>query len=133
MRIVTERSLIKSVLERWEMHHGGIIGKWGRGWLATHEYPLYGGKTPTQIRDELRLLDLDKATIEQVGNVIGDSSWTNQRCDECGTYASYGIIVGEHEHEDKHEDLDSTFLCMNCMGIVADRWCVLKELVEGGF
>ncbi len=128
MRIVTERALIKSVLERWEAQYfennSQVYPKW-----AQMGFKFNNGKNALQIRDELRLLDLNTSTTEQIVGVIGNSTWVTRLCNECGVYANRGVVVGEGEST----DMDSTFLCMDCMGVVADKWCVLKELTGGGF
>ena len=115
MRVVTERGLIKSVLERWEAQYPR------KSWKGI---TFVDGTTPGQVHDSLRLLDLDTATADDVATAIGNSSWTTDLCDECGTRVSNGIEIGIHESR--------VFICVDCAGIVADRWCVLKELTGGG-
>ncbi len=116
MKIITERGLIQSVLERWERQYGD--GCPATSYNEIQDIILRNRKTAVQVRDELRLTDLNTATAERLSAIIGNTSWTTQRCEECQSFASYGVVVGDN----------STFLCMDCMGVIADRWCVLKEL-----
>lgn len=52
-----------------------------------------------------------------------------RHCDECGSNTKYGIQIGDPDDYDSI----SVFLCVDCMGIVADKWCRLKELIKGTF
>ena len=112
MKLVTERTLIQSVLARWETQY-------------QTDMPLIGTppRTSNQVRDELRLLDLKNASAEKVESIIGNSLWTQGICSECGSASKYGMVLTE----------GSVFICMGCMGTIADRWVILKELVEGVF
>lgn len=50
-------------------------------------------------------------TVEQINEVLGNSSWTDLVCDECGQHAQKIAIVGQPLNHDSA----TTFLCGDCI------------------
>ena len=85
IRIITKRDRIKDVSRRWDLA----------------DYP---GEDKKQIGDALRRLDLDTVSEDIVTAIIGNDSWTSQRCYSCRkphdrivvfkANSSFGIVGG---------------------------------------
>lgn len=71
MELVTERSRIKTVAERWDAMYGPNFRTFGDG---------ISSKT---ISEKLHALNLPKVSANTVNKIIGDDSWTRLVCDEC--------------------------------------------------
>jgi hypothetical protein len=104
MELITERSLIATVSERWREQY------------SSSRYP---DKQSIAVR--LEKLDLKTATAEQVKEIIGNDSWTRvPRCSECGTESVARIVrVGEEPDYDSN----TAYLCPSCV-------CKAMKLVE---
>ena len=100
--IVTERELIKSVVSRWDKQYGSK--RWGDDKLL--------------ILERLRQLDLDTASADEINSIIGNSSWTTERCSQCGGYNLPVVVVGEVPD---YESSTAT-LCRQCFDKAAACW-----------
>ncbi len=79
--MTTQRDLIKAVAKRWEDQYKGY-------------FKVLGDKYITY--QKLLKLDLDTCSAKDVDDAIGNSLWTTQRCDCCGSYDhDETVTVGE--------------------------------------
>ncbi len=99
--LYTERLMIQNVVARWHQTYSRL-GK---------DYMLSGGRLATDIENELRSLDLDTATAEEVAEIIDSTSWTNLRCHQCRKLVKAIVRVGQPlEHDSSTADL-----CEDCV------------------
>ena len=70
MELITERSRIKTVAERWDALYGPEFR------------PTASGSSKT-ISEKLHALNLSKVSAATVNKIIGHDSWTRIVCDEC--------------------------------------------------
>lgn len=107
MKIKTERQLIQAVASRWRKAYSPF----------TSDVPFnHRQMTKRQVADELDKLDLNIATTKDVGDIIGNTSWTALKCDECGEYVDALIQVGE---EPDYESSTAS-LCKSCIRKAAE-------------
>lgn len=98
MNIVTQRDLIREVAGRWLHQYRESITR-------ADEY----GRQRKNEGDQLAALDPEKASIADVAAIIGNESWTNIRCGECGNKIDWAIVVGSCDGE------SSCALCRTCI------------------
>lgn len=93
MKLITERELIRLVLDFW-----------------CSQYPETTGE---KYETTKKLMDLNRetATSEEVNAIIGNRTWTEVSCDQCGKYTSLAVMVGQEP------DVDSStaVLCAKCL------------------
>jgi len=70
--VIDKRQQIKTIIERFERQYHHSLNR-----------PLADGKTPNQTINELKQLDLNTATEQDIANVIGNKSWTRIPCNLC--------------------------------------------------
>ena len=70
MELVTERSRIKTVAERWDAQYGPEF------------HPVHSGSSKT-MSEKLHALNLSKVSAATVNKTIGNDTWTRLVCDEC--------------------------------------------------
>ena len=70
MELITERSRIKTVAERWDAQYGPEFR------------PTLSG-SPKTISEKLHALNLSKVSAKTVNKIIGNDTWTRLVCDEC--------------------------------------------------
>ena len=70
MELITERSRIKTVAERWDACYGPEFR------------PTISG-SPKTISEKLHALNLSKVSANTVNKIIGNDTWTRIVCDEC--------------------------------------------------
>ena len=107
MNLITKRSLIRAVADRWCEQY----------FPFNNDAPLFSKRmgfsndlTKRQIHDALVSLDKATATEDMVSNIIGNASWTNIKCDECGKDVDAVIVVGEPMDYESH----TARLCREC-------------------
>ena len=90
---ITERDLIRNVAEKWRMQ--------------------YLRSTPDKMNILSGLLAIDKesALSEDIAKIIGNTSWTELKCDECGQYVKEIIQLGQ---EPDYES-STAFICCDCL------------------
>ncbi len=95
MRIITQRNMIRGVVKRWD-----------------EQYPekSWKGTDKEQIHIQLQQLDLEIATADEVNKIIGNTSWTEEACDECGKAVDKVIVFGQEEYGSS-----SIYLCFRCI------------------
>jgi hypothetical protein len=112
MHIVTQREVIRGVVERWWNSYAGSIQD------PSKDGPWVHGKTKRQIYEELKTLDLKTATAEQVNAIIGNDSWTALRCNECDRDDHEQILqFGVVDYDSPH-----FALCPKCVHAAFALW-----------
>lgn len=107
MRIVTMRELIRSVPEHWrasyERTEYWLSDRWGESKQETYK--------------RLLKLNLETCTPADVTAVIGNSSWTYLRCDECGASVDQVLMFGTAGYETSTHSL-----CAKCVHAAFALW-----------
>ena len=78
MKAISQRQLIQTVVKRWEAHCNSSPYDWKFEALA-----------------KLRKLDLDTCSAKDVNDIIGNSSWTRLKCDDCQKETDFVLVLGE--------------------------------------
>lgn len=102
MKLLDARTQIREVAARWRDHYldNGV-------WAST----MRNSDTGT-IDVELRALDVETATPQDVAAIIGNDSWCcPQRCDECGDRKWQVVRLGE---EPDYESATAN-ICVDCL------------------
>ena len=94
MTVITERQLIRHVAKAWATQYAGSADT-----------------EKQEIGRHLAALNGKTASADQVAQIIGNRSWTQLRCDECGQMVPWVVQVGE---EDDYESRTAT-LCRACV------------------
>lgn len=95
MKLITERSLIRGVAQRWR-----------------EQYPLGRAEKFDEIYCRLAALNAETATAEEIEKIIGNSSWTDvPSCDECGERRGCVVELGE---EPDYESRTAQ-ICLGCL------------------
>lgn len=100
--VITERSLIRGIVSRWERQYGH-----GRS-----------GQDKFEILTKLKALDLESASADEVNRIIGNSSWTTEFCSACNKWTIPVIVVGDvpdYESATAH-------LCRTCFEKASKCW-----------
>lgn len=93
MNIITKRMKIRETIDTW------VNGKY-----CSH-VPKY-----EKISELLGALNPDTASADVVESIIGNSSWTEIICDECGEDVMCAVELGGHVYEG-----DVACLCLGCV------------------
>lgn len=102
MKLITQRTLIRSVVARWN-------GQYPPG---DHIVTFSDGRSVKEIREKLAALDTETATHEEVSAIIGNDSWTRlDECGECREKASSLVLMGE----DPYYDSVTVAVCPACL------------------
>jgi hypothetical protein len=87
-----------------------VADRWRDQYLNCGLFRLGDGRKPQEIEAELRALPAN-ATSQEIDAVMGNGSWTNLKCDDCGTrHLSVVVSVGE-EPDDESRTVQ---LCVFC-------------------
>ena len=94
MEIITKKELIASVAERWR-----------------YQYPKNACTEKMEtIYQKLIRLPLG-ATENDVTNIIGNGSWTRNKCDECQKENEVIVRIGE----EPDDDFSYAYICAACL------------------
>jgi hypothetical protein len=97
--LVTQRDLIRDIVKRWEEQYGKRPPE----------------KDKADILERLKALDRKTCNAEDVARAIGNTSWTELRCDGCRKYVTEAVTVGEEpDYESSTADL-----CRDCVAEAA--------------
>ena len=90
MELITERSQIKSVAERWDAVYGPEFR------------PVVSGSSKEK-SDKLHALNLNKVSANTVNKIIGNDTWTVLICHECAVKVKKIVVFygsdGDHAHQ----------------------------------
>lgn len=105
MKLITQRVLIQEVAARWY-----------------NQYYPFSRHSPNKEEKyiQLRQLDGDTATADEVKKIIGNTSWTRvPKCDECGAEPPAVVRIGEPPD---YESSTAT-ICLKCL-VKAAKLCI---------
>ena len=85
MEILNRRKIISQVLKLWEQTYSGYHNE--------HVFP--NGHTVQQNIEALKALDLDTCSREDIDNIMGNQSWTDNHCCECKEDIETTVFLGE--------------------------------------
>jgi hypothetical protein len=112
MELLDERTAIATVAERWKAQYLNA-----RGWIHTST------GSSQAIYDRLCQLPAD-ATVRDVEAIIGNDTWTSERCSECGNRPAV-VMVGETPDY----ETSTAWLCLPC---VAKLVALVRPLLMNG-
>ena len=96
MKLITERSQIKEIANRWHSQYEHNV--------QTNEI--------VNIEIKLALLDKETATTKDVTEIIGNDTWCQpSKCDECGAIVDVAVQVGK----DTDYKSATAVLCISCI------------------
>lgn len=97
MKLLTERDLIRSVAKRWRQQYD----------------KLYNGMPMCPFKlgmlQDIESLNVETCSAGDVKAVIGNDSWTELRCEECGNRVKSVVIAGGSLGS------KSIYLCCECV------------------
>ena len=97
MKIITEREMIRDVPKRWDVQY-------------PDDSKRAGSK---EISAKLNALDLNAATSADIEKIIGNASWVDNDCDECGKLFPVLVILTSEYAESEFR------LCSHCAQNIA--------------
>ena len=101
MKIFTERKQVLSIVKRWKKQYSK---KWRR---KNPEHQI--------ILDNLKKLDLKKATSFDISNIIGNTTWVKRwKCSECG-FVEMDFVV-----YDLPDGKDAKCFCKECLFVALE-------------
>lgn len=103
MRVVTRREIIRQVPAEFKRryNHQRDEKRWGR-----NSHTTWG-----EVIDGLDKLDSETCAPEEINKLIGNDSWTDNKCDECGAQSETLVRLGEEpDYEARWQDL-----CGSCL------------------
>ena len=100
MRLITKQEKIKNIVKTW-----------------TSQYP----KDKKDIT--LKLIQANPTTEDEIAEIIGNRSWTDNYCDECGKDSDVLIEVGQ---EPDYESA-TAYICPNCLQKAIEIYNTIKE------
>ena len=105
MKIITRTKRASTVTKRWNETYFGN-GDWYKG-----------GLDKQKIHKELVALGVDPKA-DDVDKIIGNTSWTQCKCDECNSYEEETIVIGQEP------DYDSATaeVCKKCISIALSKF-----------
>ena len=101
MELITKRSLIQSVAERYRLAHT----RRGR-WL-----PSQDGRQPEEVYAQLQALPADASEADVIA-IIGDDRYTANICDECHQDREMVVLMAI----EIHHPTDAVAICPICLG-----------------
>ena len=111
MFLLTERYLIQRVAGRWDKQYK-IDSEKKLGFTLQREFTLPNGTVyvePNRIEtsNKLHALNTDTASAADVEAIVGNKSWTTQRCNECGLNTLPAMVFDAYEC--------TCTLCLTCV------------------
>ena len=98
MEVITIRSQIRTVAQRWRAQYGGYA------WASDE------GKQ--HVQRQLDAVDKETATPALIASIIGNDSWVKPiECDECGVESETVILIGEKPDYESR----TAYLCPACI------------------
>lgn len=101
MKVITQRDCIRS-----------ICNEWGEAYRPFDKYD--GDKE--EIFNRLLALNLETCSAKDVADIIGNTSWTDLVCHECGKRTDWILRVGK----EPDWETNTACLCRDCARKVAD-------------
>lgn len=86
MGIIRKRDIIRNMRKRWEKQYHSYKPDFELGILSLDvngKLECPSGITVRRVRAALATLDLETCSAEDINTIIGNDSWTSNKCDEC--------------------------------------------------
>lgn len=100
-QLIHKSELIKNIARNWKQQY------WSNsGW---NNVVAINGKTKEQTYNQLQRLK--NPTEEQITEIIGNSSWTQNECHQCGRDVLMVVEVGQEPDWESH----TARLCIDCI------------------
>lgn len=113
MKVITIRSQIREVAEKWRAHKCIT-----RGWVGNNA-PVWTGRD-FAVYQRLAALDPETATAADVEAIIGNDTWACAYwCGECGKESDTVVRFGVGNKEGGVSEYDHN-LCIDCIGKMLD-------------
>lgn len=98
-RLITKDEIVRSTAERWKRQY----------WRESHWTETMMGSS----KDIYRKLDElgQEINAEQIAEIIGNKSWTELQCHQCGKDVKAVVEVGQEPDYESHTAL----LCIDCI------------------
>lgn len=97
MRLITKQHLANITKDRWKAQY-----------CKKGEWHTYGGDKEVKYNALIALGD--NPSPDDVNEVIGNSSWTNITCSECGESVGSAVELGEVGY-----DTEYVYVCKDCL------------------
>ncbi len=104
MRIITKRDVIRGMRSRWRDQYGQRRDDEVVGVGASR-------RSVKEIARDLERLNLDTCDAAEIDAIIGNSSWTENRCDECKKDSDVLVHMGD----EPDYDMRWLSLCPDCI------------------
>lgn len=101
MILISQRSQIASVAERWRQQYG-VADRWPE---------FRDGVSTREIYNRLLAIDVETATPDGIADIIGNDSWIGVRCDECKNNVDPGLMLGDEPDVESH----TIWICRTCL------------------
>ena len=95
MKFISRTTNAREAASRWHEEYSG-----GTSWQQSEKRAIW-----------VQLLALKDPTPEQVDTVIGNTSWTDVRCDECKRHVEVAVRLGD---EPDYDSATAT-ICLDCL------------------
>lgn len=118
MKIITQRDMIKEAPERWKAQYSNKTY-----WLRKEVNGVY---TREDRYNQAMSLDLETCSVEAINDIF-NNSWTTLSCNECESYVSDIIQVGQEP------DYDSCTadICFPCFETIIKEYKAQNKLTAG--
>ena len=101
MELKTKEQLVRTVAERWKVQRYVKMLDSAAGWYHPRD---------EEIHKNLLVLS-PEASEQEVTNIVGNDTWTRNRCDECGEDTNITVTLGEPYD---YESATAT-ICVTCL------------------
>ena len=117
MQIITQRDIIREAPERWRAQYCSS-GQWDRERVLMFFGAVTGqNRSREVVFNALQKLDLATCSAGEVDAIVGNTSWTDLKCDECGNRRCKLVIqLGEPPDYDSR----TVHVCPDCLRQAAD-------------
>lgn len=116
IKIISRNRLAQTTAARWKASNYSLVTK---TWMPM----LVNGKTREQIYDELIALG-PNPSANTIDTIIGNTSWTHIKCDNCGEDKEIVIQIGQP----KDYESNTVKICVICLDkAIAVTYGTVKE------
>lgn len=113
MKLITKRDLIKQAIK-------DFTDVWG-----DKSYTF--DKRGIMVGAELKKLDAETVTVEEVEALIGSNGWTRRSCDECERDVDVVVEVGDHPKYDN----SVARMCIDCLNKATNLYHLSNDVAGG--
>jgi len=107
MKLITTRTQIRGIVKCWKKQYG--YNFWKKSYGPCPD--VIGFNNKKEIYDKLKTLDLEKVSAKAIEKIIGNSTWTDLKCNECNKKCKAVMRVGDKPDYDSN----TAWLCEKCL------------------